>query len=66
LPNNDRGIQRQQGDPISLLLFLQNKESRLKTINKETEYEGVNWIHLAQDKVQWRAHVNTVMNLQLP
>jgi hypothetical protein len=25
--------------------------------------DGVNWIQLAQDRVQWRAFVNTVMNL---
>jgi hypothetical protein len=27
---------------------------------------GVNWIQLAQDRVQWRAFVNIVMNLRLP
>jgi hypothetical protein len=27
----------------------------------ETEWEGVNWIHLAQDRDQWWAVVNTVM-----
>jgi hypothetical protein len=32
-----RGIHRQQGDLISLILFFQNKESRLKSI-----YEGNN------------------------
>jgi hypothetical protein len=24
---------------------------------------GVHWIHLAPDRDQWRAHVNTVMNV---
>jgi hypothetical protein len=24
------------------------------------------WIHLAQDRDQWRADVNTVMNLKMP
>jgi hypothetical protein len=28
--------------------------------------DGANWIQLAQDRVQWRAFVNTVMNLRLP
>jgi hypothetical protein len=27
---------------------------------------GANWIRLAQDRVQWRAFVNTVMNLRAP
>jgi hypothetical protein len=31
---------------------------------REMGYEGVNWIHLAQDRVQWRALLNTVMNLK--
>jgi hypothetical protein len=28
--------------------------------------EGVEWIRLAQDSVQWRAVVNTVKNLSVP
>jgi hypothetical protein len=27
---------------------------------------GVNWIHLVQDRDQWWALVNTVMNLRVP
>jgi len=30
---------------------------------KGTGYEGADWIHLAQDIVQWRALVNMVTNL---
>jgi hypothetical protein len=28
--------------------------------------DGVNWIQLAQDRVQWQAFVNTVMNFWVP
>jgi hypothetical protein len=30
------------------------------------EWDGMDWIDLAQDMDQWRALVNTVMNLQVP
>jgi len=30
---------------------------------KEIGCEGVYWIHLAQDRVQWLVFVNTVINL---
>jgi hypothetical protein len=32
---------------------------------RDIRSEGVNWIHLAQDRDQWRAVVNTVMNFRL-
>jgi hypothetical protein len=32
----------------------------------QTGSEGVYWIHLAQDRNQWRAVVNTVMNRRVP
>jgi hypothetical protein len=32
----------------------------------EIVWEGVDYIHLAQDRVQWQAVVNTVMNLRVP
>jgi hypothetical protein len=33
---------------------------------RETGWGDVEWIHLAQDRDQWQALVNTVMNLQVP
>jgi hypothetical protein len=32
----------------------------------EIGIDGANWIQLAQDRVQWRAFVNTVINLRVP
>jgi hypothetical protein len=32
----------------------------------EIEIDGANWIQLAQDRVQWRTFVNTVMNVGVP
>jgi hypothetical protein len=32
----------------------------------EIGWDGVDWIDLAQDRDQWRALVNTVMNLRVP
>jgi hypothetical protein len=33
---------------------------------REIELDGMDWIDLAQDRDQWRALVNTVMNLHVP
>jgi hypothetical protein len=33
---------------------------------KEIEYEVVDWMHLAQDRNQWRSRVNRVMKLWVP
>jgi hypothetical protein len=32
----------------------------------EIRWEGVDWMHVAQDRDQWRAVVNMVMNLRVP
>jgi hypothetical protein len=33
---------------------------------REIEWDGMDWIDLAQHRDQWRALVNTVMNLRVP
>jgi hypothetical protein len=41
-------------------------EDNIKMDLREKGIDGENWIQLAQDRVQWRAFVSTVMNLRVP
>jgi hypothetical protein len=41
-------------------------EDNIKLDLKETGIDRANWIQLAQDRVQWRACVNMVLNLRVP
>jgi hypothetical protein len=41
-------------------------EDNIKMDLREIGIDGANWIQLARDRVQWRAFVNTVMNLPTP
>jgi hypothetical protein len=41
-------------------------ESSIIMYRRELGWEGVDWIHLAQDRDQWRNLVKTVMNLPVP
>jgi hypothetical protein len=41
-------------------------EDNIKVDLREMGIDGANWIQLAQDRVQWRFCVNTVMNLRVP
>jgi hypothetical protein len=41
-------------------------EDNIKMDLREIGIDGANWIRLAQDRVQWRVFVNTVMNLRFP
>jgi hypothetical protein len=38
----------------------------IKTDLGETGWKIMDWMHLAQDKHQWRALVNTVIKLRVP
>jgi hypothetical protein len=42
------------------------REDNIKMDLREIGIDGANWIRLARDRVQWRAFVNTVMNLRFP
>jgi hypothetical protein len=41
-------------------------EDNIKMDLRETGWGGMDWIDLAQDRDQWKALVNTVVNLQVP
>jgi hypothetical protein len=41
-------------------------EDNIKLDLREIGIDGANRIRLAQDRVQWRAFVNTIMNLRVP
>jgi hypothetical protein len=41
-------------------------EDNIKIDFREIGIDGANWIQLPQDRVQWRAFANTVINLRVP
>jgi hypothetical protein len=41
-------------------------ENNIKMDLPEMRSGGIDWIELAQDRDRWRAHVNAVLNLQVP
>jgi hypothetical protein len=41
-------------------------EDNIKMDIREIGIDGANWIQLAQNRAQWWAFVNTVMNLRVP
>jgi len=41
-------------------------EDNIKIDLRDIGIDGVNWIRLVQDRVQWRAFVKTIMNLRVP
>jgi hypothetical protein len=44
----------------------QEDENNIKMDLRETGWDGMVWIDLAEDRDQWRVLMNTVMNLRLP
>jgi hypothetical protein len=41
-------------------------EDNIKMYLREIGLDGMDWILLAEDRDQWRALMNTVMNLRVP
>jgi hypothetical protein len=54
------GRKRQLGRPR------RRREDNIKMDLSEIGWNGIDWIELAQDRDQWRALVNTVMNFRVP
>jgi hypothetical protein len=40
--------------------------NNIKMDHREIGWDGMDWIDLAQDRDQWRALVNAVMNIRVP
>jgi hypothetical protein len=60
-----RGVERPEGKrPLGRPR--RTWEDNIKLELREIGIDGTNWIRLAQNRVQWRAFVNTVMNLGVP
>jgi hypothetical protein len=41
-------------------------EDNIRMDLREIGWEGVDWMHLAEDSDQWRAVVNTIINVRVP
>jgi hypothetical protein len=65
-----RGVHRSLvGRPESKRLLVRPKrrwEDNIKLDLREIGIGGENWIQLSEDRVHWRACVNTVMNIWSP
>jgi hypothetical protein len=61
-PKQSFGMYRPTLNPSILFWIVSVKRTDLIEIG----WDGMDWIDLAQDRDQWRALVNTVMNLRVP
>jgi hypothetical protein len=65
----DKCIQILIGKPegmIQLGRLIRRWEDNIKMDHRELGWEGVDWMHLAENMDQWLALVNTEMNLRVP
>jgi hypothetical protein len=51
--------------PLGRLTIRCRWEDNIKMDLREIAWDGMNWSDLAYDRDQWRALVNTVMNLRV-
>jgi hypothetical protein len=53
---------------VIILNFYKDKFNKynIKMDLREIGWDEVDWIDMAQDRVQWRALVNTALNLRVP
>jgi hypothetical protein len=49
-----------------LTLYILSCFGYIRKRSVKQRWDGVDWIDMAQDRDQWRALVNTVLNLQVP
>jgi hypothetical protein len=47
-------------------MSITNATKHIKMDLREIRWDGMDWIDMAQDRDQWRALVNTVLNLRVP
>jgi hypothetical protein len=50
---------------LCVWIYLIRWEDGIRMNLREIDWESVEWIQLAQDRDQWWAFVNTVMNLRV-
>jgi hypothetical protein len=51
---------------MMIIIFWEMIIINIKIDLRELGWYGIDWIHLAQNRDQWRAHVNAVVNLRVP